>query len=87
MNFNYEKTIKVIDVVIMECSFFVNQWSKDLIKLKEDGFRNIFAISLNMRLNRNGEQHEYLIDNEALSRGGKTDISIRTCKNYQFRYI
>ncbi|WP_284928733.1 hypothetical protein [Candidatus Phytoplasma sp. AldY-WA1] len=87
MNFDYEKIIKIIDNVIIECSFFVNQWSKDLIKLKEDGFRNIFAISLNMRLNRNGEHHEYSIDNEALSLGGKTDISIKTCKNYQFRYI
>lgn len=87
MNFDYEKIIKIIDNVIIECSFFVNQWSKDLIKLKEDGFRNIFAISLNMRLNRNGEQHEYSIDNEALSRGGKTDISIKNFNNYRFQYI
>ncbi|MGI3136169.1 MAG: hypothetical protein ACN23H_01125 [Candidatus Phytoplasma vitis] len=87
MQFNYEKTIKAINEIIIECSFYVNKWIKDLRKLKEDGFRNIFSISLNMRLNRNGKEKIYTINNESLYCGGRTDISIQTEKDYQFQYI
>ncbi|MBP5835826.1 hypothetical protein [Candidatus Phytoplasma meliae] len=84
---NYEEKISIINEIILECSFFINKWIKDLRKLQENGFRNIFSIALNMRLNRNGDEKEYTINNEAMSHNGKPDISIAFNKNYRFLYI